>query len=288
MIVVTGATGLLGREIVDRLLARIPAAEIGVGVRDPERVADLRERGVRVRRGDFDDPPSLAHAFAGADQVLLVSTPRIGEPALRAHRAAIDAAVAAGVGRILYTSHMAAAPTSFFAPAPDHAATERHLRESGVAFTALRNGFYASTVPRLLGAAVETGELVAPEDGPVSWTALANLAEAAAITMLGAGVDGCTPALTAGEAIDLAGVAAIAAELAGRPIRRVVVSDDRYRESLVERGAPAEQADMLIGMFRAARAGEFAAVDPTLEQLLGRRPTALREVLREVVAAPVR
>ncbi len=293
MIVVTGATGLLGRDVVHRLLARLPADGIGVGVRDPERAADLRERGVRVRRSDFDDPPSLAHAFAGADQVLLVSAPRIGEPALRAHRSAIDAAVAAGVQRILYTSHMAAAPTSHFAPMPGHAATERHLRGSGVAFTALRNGFYASTVPRLLGAAVETGELVAPEDGPVSWTAHADLAEAAAIALTDtrltdARLDGVTPGLTAGEAIDLAGAAEIAAELAGRPICRVVVSDDRYRESLVERGAPAEQADMLIGMFRAARAGEFAAVDPTLEQLLGRRPTALREVLREVVAAPVR
>ena len=288
MIVVTGATGLLGRDVVDRLLARIPAAEIGVGVRDPERVTDLRERGVRVRRSDFDDPASLAHSFAGADQVLLVSAPRIGEPALRAHRTAIDAAVAAGVQRILYTSHMAAAPTSLFAPMPGHAATERLLQESGVAFTALRNGFYASTVPRLLGAAVETGELVAPEDGPVSWTAHADLAEAAVVALTGARLDGVTPGLTAGEAIDLDGAARIVSELAGRPIRRVVVSDDRYRESLVGHGAPAERADMLIGMFRAARAGEFAAVDPTLERLLGRRPTALREVLREVVAAPVR
>ena len=288
MIIVTGATGLLGRDVVQRLLSRIPASEVGVAVRDPERVADLRERGVRVRRGDFDDPSSLAHAFAGADQVLLVSAPRIGEPAIRAHRAAIDAAVAAGVGRVLYTSHMAASPTSFFAPMPDHAATEQYLQESGVRFTALRNGFYAATVPRLLGAAAETGELVAPEDGPVSWTAHADLAEAAAIALTDSVLDALTPGLTAGEAIDLAGAAAIVSELAGRPIRRVVVSDDRYRERLVGHGAPPEQADMLIGMFRAARAGEFAAVDPTLERLLGRRPTALRDVLREAVAAPVR
>jgi uncharacterized protein YbjT (DUF2867 family) len=183
---------------------------------------------------------------------------------------------------------MAAAPTSLFAPMPDHAATERYLQESGVAFTALRNGFYASTVPRLLGAAVETGELVAPEDGPVSWTAHGDLAEVAAIALVEKRLDGVTPALTSGEAVDLAGAAEIASDLAGRPIRRIVVSDDRYRESLVTHGAPPERADVLIGMFRAARAGEFAAVDPTLERLLGRRPTALREVLRKVVAAPVR
>lgn len=288
MIVVTGATGLLGRAVVERLLERLPAGEVGVSVRTPEQAADLRERGVRVRRGDFDDPASLEHAFAGAAQVLIVSVDRIGEPAIAAHRAAIDAAIAAGARRVLYTSHMGASPASQFPPMPDHAATEAHLERSGIVHTALRNGFYAASALQMLGAAVETGELVAPEDGPVSWTAHADLAEAAASVLADGGLDGRTPALTAAEAVDLDGVAAIAAELTGRPIRRVVVPDEAFRERLVGHGVPAGQAAMLVGMFRASRAGEFAAVDPTLAGLLGRRPTPLREVLRAAVGVPAR
>jgi uncharacterized protein YbjT (DUF2867 family) len=138
----------------------------------------------------------------------------------------------------------------------------------------------------LLGNAVDTGELVAPEDGPVSWTAHADLAEAAALVLAGSGLDGGTPALTADEAVDLAGVAVIASELAGRPIRRVVVPDEQFGERLVGRGVPVAQADMLLGMFRASRAGEFAAVGPTLGQLLGRRPTPVREVLLPGLVSP--
>src|SRR4051812_29393754 len=120
MIVVTGATGLLGGAVVERLLARQPAEEIGVSVRDPAKAQALADRGVRVRRGDYDDAASLAHAFDGAGQILLVSAAATGEVALRQHRTAIDAARAAGVRRIVYTSHMGANPASAFAPMPDH------------------------------------------------------------------------------------------------------------------------------------------------------------------------
>ena len=148
MIVVTGATGLLGGAVVERLLGKAPATEIGVSVRDPAKATALADRGVRVRRGDYDDAASLAHAFEGAEQLLLVSAAATGEPALRQHRTAIDAARAAGVRRVVYTSHMGANPASPFAPMPDHAATEALLADSGLAFTALRNGFYTASGPR--------------------------------------------------------------------------------------------------------------------------------------------
>lgn len=284
MIVVTGGNGQLGRSVVERLLERVPAELVGVSVREPERAGELAERGVRVRRGDFADPASLAHAFEGADQLLLISVDAIGEPAVAAHRAAIEAARTAGVGRILYTSHMGASPTSRFAPMPDHAATEAALQESGVAYTSLRNGFYASSAVMQLGAATRTGVLAAPEDGPVSWTVHADLAEVAARVLTEGGFDGPTPALTADEAVDLTGVAELASEITGREIRRVVVTEAEYRESLLGHGLPAGAADMLLGMFAASRAGEFAAVDPTLPRLLGRPTTPLREVLRLALA----
>ncbi|MFI5592001.1 NAD(P)H-binding protein [Amycolatopsis sp. NPDC051758] len=284
MIVITGGTGKLGSQVVDQLLHRVPAGEIGVSVREPGRAAGLAERGVRVRRGDFTNPASLAEAFEGASQVLVVSTDQSGEAAVSHHIAAIEAAREAGVKRVLYTSHQAAAEDSLFAPMPDHAATERHLAASDTPFTSLRNGFYASTVPLLLGRALETGELVAPADGPVSWTAHADLAEAAAIVLAADGrFDGPTPPLTAPVALDLEDVAGILTELTGRSVRRVVAGDDEWVAGLTAHGVPAGQAAMLLGMFHAARRGEFATTGPDLEALLERPATPLRSVLEEAI-----
>ncbi|MFI9409047.1 NmrA family NAD(P)-binding protein [Nocardia gamkensis] len=280
MIIVTGGTGLLGSQIVDRLLERVPAARVGVSVRDIDRAGEWAARGVRVRRGDFTDPSSLAEAFEGASQVLIVSANLTGEAAVAAHVAAIDAARAAGAGRILYTSHQAAAEDSVFEPMPDHAATERYLAATGIPFTALRNGFYAGTVPLLLGSALDTGELIAPADGPVSWTAHADLAEAAAIILADEGrFDGPTPPLTAPEALDLADIAAILTEQSGRTIRRVVAEDSEWAASLVAHGVPEERAAMLLGMFRAARRGEFATTTGHLEGLLQRPAIPVSSIL---------
>lgn len=286
MIIVTGANGQLGRAVVERLLDRLPAEQLGVSVRDPEQAGGLAERGVRVRRGDFADPRTLADAFAGASQVLVVSASAQGETAVRLNRSAVDAAVAAGAQRILYTSHMGSDPASPFPPMRTHAATEAALQECGVAFTALRHGFYASTTVMLLGTAVETGELAVPEDGPVAWTARADLAEAAAVALTEGGLDGLTPALTGSEAIDMAGLAAVSSELSGRPIRRMVVSDEAYAAGLVARGVPESAVDMVLGIFVASRQGAFAPADPTLARLIGRKPTPLRDVLEAARLTP--
>lgn len=281
MIVITGATGQLGRGVVERLLTRVPADLIGVSVRDASRAGDLARRGVRVRQGDFDDPASLAYAFEGATRVLIISGPADARP----HRTAIEAATAAGAGRILYTSHMGANPASPFVPMPGHAETERDLRACGVAFTSLRNGFYATTAVHFVNQALETGRLVAPEDGPVSWTAHADLAEAAVVALTEEGrLDGITPPLTGPESLDLADVAAIASDLTGREITRVTVSDDEWVARMTAHGAPEQQARFLLGMFEASRKGEFAEVAPALGELLGRKPAALRDVLAAALA----
>ncbi|WP_444951794.1 NmrA family NAD(P)-binding protein [Micromonospora ureilytica] len=285
MIVVTGATGNLGSQIVDRLLDRLPPAAVGVSVRDVDRAANLADRGVRVRAGDFTDPATLKHAFEGADKVLIVSAAIRGPGALVANRAAIAAAHAAGAKRILYTSHQAASRDSLFAAQPTHAATEEHLAGLGVPFTALRNGFYASTLSFSIGTALETGQLVAPADGPVSWTAHADLAEAAAIALTEEGLlDGITPALTAAEALDLEAVAGILTDITGRAVTRVVVGDEDWKATAVAQGMPAAAADFTLGLYRAARRGEFAVTDPTLSTLIGRRPTSARSVLEAIVA----
>jgi NAD(P)H dehydrogenase (quinone) len=282
MIIITGGTGRLGTQIVERLLDRVPADRVGVSVRDTSRAGDLAARGVRVRHGDFTDPHSLAQAFEGAARVLIVSTNQSGEAAIAQHVAAIDAARDAGARRILYTSHQGTADDSVFVPMRDHAATERYLSDTHTPFTALRNGFYADTVRHLIGRALETGELVAPADGPVSWTAHADLAEAAAIVLAGeARFDGPTPPLTAPHALDLDDVAGILTELTGQTVRRVVADDAEWAATLTGHGVPAERATMLLDMFRAARDGEFATTGPELEDLLRRPATPLRSTLEE-------
>ncbi len=280
MIIVTGATGQLGSQIVDRLLTRVPADRIGVSVRDVDKAADLAARGVRVRHGNYSDPASLKTAFEGATQVLVVSSNDSGADAVDQHRNAADAARAAGAERVLYTSHQASAADSLFGPMSDHARTEQYLLGHGGAFTSLRNGFYASTVAFLIGPAVETGTIVAPADGPVSWTAHADLAEAAAIVLADEGrLDGVYPPLTAPETVDLEGVARILSDLTGRSITRVVADDDEWKAGLVGRGMPEARAEFTLGLFRAARRGEFDVTDPTLEELLGRPATPLRSIL---------
>jgi NAD(P)H dehydrogenase (quinone) len=282
VIIVTGATGLLGRQIVERLLTRVPPDQIGVSVRDPHKAQAFADQGIRVRQGSFTDAASLARAFEGATQVLIVSVDKMGDECVRQHRAAIDAAVAAGARRILYTSQMGASPASRFQACRDHAATEEALRTSGVAWTSLRNGFYASSALHFLGHAAESGRLALPADGPVSWTAHADLAEAAAAILAGEGrFDGPTPPLTGLQALTFDDIAKLATEATGLAITRTTAPDDRFREQLTGSGVPAETADQLLGIFAASRAGEFAVVDPTLTTLLGRDPIPMSSVLRE-------
>ena len=277
MIIVTGATGALNGATVDHLLEHIPAQEVVVAVRDTAKAQRLAERGVAVRQGDYADPASLPAAFAGADQLLLVSSNDPGADAVGLHRAAIDAAVAAGVGRILYTSHQGAAPDSPFGPARDHAATERMLAESGVAWTSLRNGFYAHSLDWLLGPWRETGVVSVPADGPVSWTAREDAAEAAArILIADGGYEGPTT-LTATATPTLAEIAALASQLTGRTIGFERVDEADWVAARVAAGQPEFVARFTLGMFQAASGGFFAGTDP----LLGREPRTVSEVLAQ-------
>lgn len=281
MIVVTGATGQLGRGVIDGLLSRTQPDGIVASVRDPSKAAALAEKGVHVRAGDFANPDGLAASFAGAAQVLVISVDTLGEPARRLHRTAIKAARATGARRVLYTSHMG---THAHSPLGDHAATEDVLAGSGMKFTSLRHGFYAESAFYLVGDGFTTGEIRAPEDGPISWTARADLAEADAVLLAEEGrLDGITPPLTAPEAVTMADLAEVASELLGREIRRVTLSDEAWRDEQLAKGVPPPVADMLLGAYRAARRGDFAAVDPLLETLLGRRPKSMHDVLADVL-----
>ena len=161
-ILVTGATGQLGRLVVDSLRRRAPSAPLAVSVRDPGKASDLAAAGIDVRHGDFDTPDTLARAFADIDTLLIVSGDAPVEARIRQHRAAVDAARAAGVGRVVYTSFVDPRPDSPFPFAAIHADTESYLKASGLAYTVLRNGVYADNLLGFIGRAVESGTLAAP------------------------------------------------------------------------------------------------------------------------------
>jgi uncharacterized protein YbjT (DUF2867 family) len=283
MIVITGATGALNGATADHLLEQMPASEIAVAVRDVTKAERLAARGVQVRHGDYGDPDSLPGAFADADQLLLVSSSDPTADHVALHRAAIDAAVSAGVGRILYTSHQGAAADTPFGPGRGHAATEQLLADSGLAWTSLRNGFYAHTLQWALGPWRETGVIAVPADGPVSWTSREDAAAGAAVIIAEHATgtrtfDGPTT-LTASAAPTFADVAAIASDIAGRPVALRVLGDDAWVEAQVAGGQEEFVARFMLGMYQAAAGGFFAGTDPLLGVLLGREPQTVHDVL---------
>jgi len=165
-------------------------------------------------------------------------------------------------------------------PMLDHVATEEMLETAGMKWTSLRNGFYAASGIQLMGDARNTGRLEAPADGKVSWTAHADLAEAAAAVLADEGCfEGRTPPLTGSEALNLTDLAAIASELGGKSIRREVIADDELKRRTDARGVPPHVGEIVLGLYRASRVGEFETVDPTLENLIGRAPTRMRDLL---------
>jgi NAD(P)H dehydrogenase (quinone) len=285
MIIVTGATGALGSATVHELLRHLPSTEVGVSVRDTAKAQDLAGLGVRVRQGDFADPESLAHAFEGADRVLVVSGSTLGPEGVALHAAAARAAGDAGAERVFYTAHQNTRADSPVPFAVDHAATEAALADLGTPWTSLRNGFYAHTLGWLIAGAVERGELLLPEDGPISWTAREDLAAGDAVLLAqGPTVDGPTPALTATEAVTFDDVARVLSEVTGTTVRRTVVEDEEWLAQQIAHGTPEPAARLLLGMFQGARAGEFDEVDPLLGQLLGREPLPVRAAIEAALA----
>ncbi|GAA3870238.1 NAD(P)H-binding protein [Streptomyces sedi] len=271
MIVVTGATGGLGGATVAHLLRRVPADRIGVSVRDAAAARHLADRGVRVRQGSYEDPAALRDSFAGAEQVLLVSGNDPAADLVALHRNAVGAAVEVGVRRIVYTSQQGAVPGNPYPPSDIHRATEAVLDDSGVAWTALRNGAYGP-LDQVLGPWRRTGVIARPADGPVPYTDRDDIAEATAVVLAGDRAFDGPVTLTAPTAVTLEELAGIASGLTGAAVRRVVVDDARWVADQVASGVPERMARLLLTWYQAARAGHFAEAGPLLAELLGREP----------------
>ncbi|MFF0698877.1 NAD(P)H-binding protein [Streptomyces tendae] len=284
MIVVTGATGGLGGTTVEHLLKRVPADEIGVSVRDTAKARHLADRGVRVRQGSYEDPAALRASFAGAEQVLLVSGNDPAADIVGLHSDAVEAAVAAGVRRIVYTSQQGAVPGNPYPPSHFHIATEAILADSGVAWTALRNGAYGP-LDQVLGPWRRTGVIAQPQDGPVPYTDRDDIAEATAVVLAGDRTFDGPVDLTAPTAVTFEDVAKIASDLTGGTVERVVLDDEQWVADQLAAGVPEEMARLMLTWYQAARAGHFTGAGPLLADLLGREPRTVADRLASDIAA---
>ncbi|MEA5362836.1 SDR family oxidoreductase [Amycolatopsis sp., V23-08] len=280
MIVVTGATGHLGRLVVDGLLAR--TSQVAAAVRDPRRADDLAARGAQVREADYDRPETLAAAFAGAEKVLLISSSTPGQR-LAQHEAVVKAAQAAGVRHLVYTSVLAADTTKLFV-APDHKATEQLIRDAGIPFTFLRNGWYTENYGQTVQQALATGSFAGSAgDARLGAAPRADFAEAAVAVLTGDGHAGKTYELAGDTAFNYAEFASAIAEAAGKPVTYQDVSPARHRELFVAAGLPEPVADMLVDADRGIRDGELATTSGDLSTLIGRPTTPLADAVAALV-----
>jgi NAD(P)H dehydrogenase (quinone) len=280
-IVVTGATGPFGRTVVESLLAQGVAADQLVATgRAVGKIADLAQRGVAVRVADFDEPAGLPAAFDGAQKVLLVSGSEVGRR-IPQHRNAVDAAVAAGAGLLVYTSAPYADSTSLQLAA-EHLATEEYIRASGLPYVFLRNSWYLENYTGKLPDAIENGVVLgAAGAGRVSAALRREYAEAAAAVLLLpiAEVAGSVFELGGDEAFTLTEYAQQVAQRSGRPVAYRDLSADEYASTLAGFGLPAELAGIIADSDAGIGRGELLVTSGDLSRLIGRPTTTLREAL---------
>lgn len=278
-IVVTGATGHLGRLAVEALLARgVAASDILATGRRPEALAELAGQGVQIRASDYTDPGSLRAVFDGADKLLLVSASEIGQRVAQ-HRNAIDAAREAGVGLIAYTS-IAHADTAQMRLASEHRATEQLLDESGLPHVVLRNSWYLENYTPQLPTYLEFGAVLGSAgDGRVSAATRADYAEAAAAVLTSDGHAGAVYELGGDDAFTLAELAAAVAEASGHDVAYRDLPADAYADVLVHAGLDRGYAETLADADLGLGRGELHVTSGDLSRLIGRPTTTLRAAL---------
>ncbi|WP_046012479.1 SDR family oxidoreductase [Microbacterium sp. SA39] len=278
-ILVTGATGNLGRLIIASLLERgADPQSIVAGVRDIAKAADL---GVPAVHLDYTDAASIAAAMEGVDSVVLVSSSEVGQR-VDQHRAVIDAAAAAGVSKFVYTS-APKATTSDLVLAPDHKATEELIAASGLPSVILRNNWYTENYAADLVRASETGVLAAGVgDGRVASASRRDFADAAAVVLLEDGHIGKVYELGGDVAWNYGDLAAAISEITGRPVTYQPLTPEEQSAALGAAGLDAGTVGFVVALDAGIRSGALADTDGTLARLIGRPTTPLIEGLRAV------
>ncbi|MFF1689207.1 MULTISPECIES: SDR family oxidoreductase [unclassified Streptomyces] len=283
-IVVTGATGHLGRLVIDGLLAAgVPAERIAAVVRDKEKAAGLAARGVELRIADYSAPQTLTGTFAAGDRVLLISGSEVGQRVAQ-HRAVIDAAKDAGVALLAYTGVLGG-PAADFDLAAEHKVTEQAILDSGLPYTFLRNGWYHENYTENLAPVLEHGAVTASAgEGRVASAARADYAAAAVAVLTGEGHENQTYELSGDIAWSFAEYAAELSKQTGRTIAYNSVTPEQNREILLGAGLPAPFADILVGVDTAIEQGLLAATSGDLSRLTGRPTTPLADAVKAALA----
>lgn len=284
MILVTGATGHLGTIVVNQLLKKVPASQLAVLVRDENKAAHFKAKGISIRVASYQDSIALAAAMAEIQKVLLISSSdfndRFGQ-----HKNVVDAAKKAGAKHILYTSvcmkNFDTSPLKAFLES--HIQTENYIKASGLQYTFLQNSLYAEVIPLFAGQqAVNTGIFFAAGDGRVSFAVRQDLGEATANILATEGHENKTYQLTGAETSSFADVAGNLSALAGKQISYTSPEPQAFVEALKQLGLPPEIIGMSAAFAAGIQHGDFDLASPHLEQFLGRKPTSLKAFLKVV------
>lgn len=301
-LVITGASGELGRKVTELLLAAGRAADLILVTRHPEALAEAAAAGASVRQGDFNDPAGFEAAIAGGERMLLISGLAIGHRRLQ-HRQAIAAAKRAGVRHVIYTSSAGLVPKSPSWAVHDHHATERDLLASGLDTTILRNSQYAEVIATMIGpmAADQGAMVMSTGEGRIAFVAKDDCAAAAAAVLTGEGHAGAIYEITGPELCTFREAAALAAEFSGRRVdyqpctagEKLAIWDAMgvprdYVDGMFNEGTGAWCSNEMITYETAIREGYFALCSGHVELLTGRRPRSLREVFAANAAAYAR
>lgn len=277
-LLVTGATGQLGKLVLDQLLGSgVEPARIIATSRDTAKLADYTAKGVRARVADFDDPASLDKAFAGADRILIISTDALDRPGkrLKQHLAAVAAAKKAGAKHILYTS-MPSPETSVIPFAPDHLGTENAIKATGIPYTILRNGWYMENLFMALPHALETGQWYSSSgEGRLAHIARADAAKAAAAALASAVNESRTYTLTGGEQRSTDEIAALVAKATGKRLDVVHISDEALAGGLKGAGLPDFLIPIVVSFDANTREGHINIVTNDVTSLTGATPVKL-------------
>jgi NAD(P)H dehydrogenase (quinone) len=276
-IVVTGATGHLGRHVVEQLLEKVPAEQITAVVRNAEKAADFADRGVKIALADYNNPASYDSLFSAGDKVLLISGNEFDKGRVQQHKVVIDAAKAAGVALLAYTS---APGTLTAALADDHRGTEEILLDSGVPYALLRNGWYHENYTENLAPVLEHNAVVAAAgDGKVSSASRADYAAAAVAVLTGEGHENTTYELGGDTPWSFAEYAAELSRQTGKDIAYNAVSPEALAGILTGAGLPEPFAQILAGVDASIEKGELVVSTGDLSRLTGRPTTPFAEAI---------
>lgn len=285
-ILITGVTGHLGGAVLNKLLAKVPASDVRVLVRDEAKAEAFKALGVEIALGTYDDKASLVAAFKGIDKLYFVSGNDVANRGAQ-HENVVHAATEAKVGHVIYTSFQRRnesdnAPLAFLAST--HLLAEKLLKASGLTYTILEHALYAEVIPMFVGEKVlETGVIFQPGgDGKTAFALREDLAEAGVAVLTGEGHENRSYELTGSKALSYADIAALITEASGKNVTYVSPTVEAFTEELTKAGVPAMYIGLFAGFSSAIKEGEFAAISGDLEKLIGRKSGSVEAYVKSV------